>query len=261
MIYQNLLVDTDDNGIQTITINRPDKLNALSLETLKELKDAVHQVYDDETIKGVIITGSGEKAFVAGADITEFSEINELNARKFAENGQETFKLIEDCHTPIIAAVNGFALGGGCELTLACHMRLATANAKFGQPEVNLGIIPGYGGTQRLTRIIGSGKAFELMATGNTISADEAEEYGLVNYVCESKDALLAKCEEILLTIGKKAPHAVGQVIDCINAVSDPEKNGFQIEANAFANCCGTEDFIEGRTAFIEKRAPNFTGK
>jgi len=261
MSYNNLTIETDDTGIQTITINRPDKLNALNLETMEELRTAFQEVYDDQSVKGIIVIGSGEKAFVAGADISEIADVSELNGRKFAENGQEIFKLIEDCHTPVIAAVNGFALGGGCELAMACHFRVATANAKFGQPEVNLGIIPGYGGTQRLTKLVGEGKAMELMMTGDTISAAEALSLGLVNYVLESRSELIAKCKELLLKIGKKAPHAIGQVIDCVNAAQNPETNGYQKEANSFANCCGTDDFKEGTQAFLEKRPPNFTGK
>ncbi len=260
MSYNNLLIETDDTGIQTITINRPDKLNALNLETMEEINEAFHEIYDNMDVSGVIITGAEEKAFVAGADISEIAEITDLNARKFAERGQEIFKLIEDCHTPVIAAVNGFALGGGCELSMACHFRLATKNAKFGQPEVNLGVIPGYGGTQRLTQLVGKGKAMELMMTGDTITAEEALSLRLVNYVCEDKSELLAKCTELLLKISKKAPHAIGQVIECANAALNPEQNGYQIEANSFANCCGTEDFKEGTQAFLEKRPPVFTG-
>ena len=260
MSYNNLQIETDDTGIQIITINRPDKLNALNIETMEELDAAFHDVYDTNEIKGVIVTGSEEKAFVAGADISEIAELTELNARKFAERGQETFKLIEDCHTPVIAAVNGFALGGGCELAMACHFRLATTNAKFGQPEVNLGIIPGYGGTQRLTKLIGQGKALELMMTGDTIGAEQALALGLVNYIMESKSEMIAKCVELLLKISKKAPQAIGQVIDCANAALNPEQNGYQMEANSFANCCGTEDFKEGTQAFLEKRSPNFSG-
>ncbi len=260
MDYNNLQIETSDTGIQIITINRPDKLNALNIETMQELDQAFHEVYDSTRVKGVIVTGSGEKAFVAGADISELAELNELNARKFAERGQETFKLIEDCHTPVIAAVNGFALGGGCELAMACHFRLATTNAKFGQPEVNLGIIPGYGGTQRLTKLIGQGKALELMMTGDTIDSEEALKFGMVNYVLETKGEMIAKSVELLLKISKKAPLAIGQVIECANTALNSEQNGYQLEANSFANCCGTEDFKEGTTAFLEKRSPNFTG-
>ncbi len=260
MGHNNLKIETEDTGIQIITINRPNKLNALNLETMDELDSAFHEVYDTKGVKGVIITGAEEKAFVAGADISEIAVLSELNARKFAERGQETLKLIEDCHTPVIAAVNGFALGGGCELAMACHFRLATKNAKFGQPEVNLGVIPGYGGTQRLTKLIGQGKALELMMTGDTVNSEEALQLGLVNYVLETKSEMIAKSVELLLKISKKAPLAIGQVIVCANAALNPEQNGYQLEANSFANCCGTQDFIEGTKAFLEKRSPKFTG-
>lgn len=249
------------DGILTITINRESQLNALNHDTLAELKETFQSIYDDKDIKGVILTGAGEKAFVAGADIKEFAEVNEVNGRKFSESGQEIFDLIENCHTPVIAAVNGFALGGGCELAMACHMRLASANARFGQPEVNLGILPGYGGTQRLTHLVGKGKALELMMTGDMINADQARELGLVNHVFPDKETLIEKCHEMLMKITAKAPIAIGLVIDCVNAVYNKEENGYQTEANAFARCCGTEDFKEGAAAFVEKRKPNFKGE
>ena len=249
-----------DGGILTITINRPEKMNALNVATVEEIRTAIQRVYDDTEIQGVIITGSGEKAFVAGADIKEIAELNEVNARKFAESGQEVFALIENCHKPVIAAVNGFALGGGCELAMACHLRVATKNARFGQPEVNLGVIPGYGGTQRLTQLIGKSKALELMMTGDMISADEAEDLGLVNYVLHNMEELKAKSEELIRKITAKAPLAIGMVIDCVNAVYRPEEDGYQTEANNFASCCKSEDFREGTSAFIEKRKPEFKG-
>lgn len=250
-----------EGSILTVTINRESKLNALNTATVAEIKEVIQSVYDDKDINGVIITGAGEKAFVAGADISEFSELNEMNARKFAEEGQEVFHLIENCHTPIIAVVNGFALGGGCELAMACHMRVASANAKFGQPEVNLGILPGYGGTQRLTQLIGKGRAFEYLMTGGMIDAQTALQWGLANHVEPTKGAALAKAKEILSTIGQKAPIAIGLVVDCVNAVFNHDENGYQTEANAFARCCGTTDFEEGAAAFLEKRAPQFTGE
>ncbi|MFY0601037.1 MAG: enoyl-CoA hydratase/isomerase family protein [Cyclobacteriaceae bacterium] len=256
---RNLELSTD-GSILTITINRENKLNALNMDTLAEIKSVFQSVYDDKDITGVILTGAGEKAFVAGADITEFSELNDLNARKFSEEGQEVFQLIEDCHTPVIAVVNGFALGGGCELTMACHMRVATSNAKFGQPEVNLGIIPGYGGTQRLTQLIGKGRAFEYLLTGDMMDANQALEYGLANHVEDTKELAIAKAKEILLKVSSKAPLATGLVIDCVNAIYDSETNGYQTEANAFARCCGTNDFKEGAAAFVEKRPAKFTG-
>lgn len=250
-----------EGGILTIYINRPGKMNALNMETIEEIRTAIQRVYDDSEILGVILSGAGDKAFVAGADIKEIAELNEVNARKFAENGQEVFSLIENCHKPVIAAVNGFALGGGCELALACHIRLATHNAKFGQPEVSLGLIPGFGGTQRLTQLIGKGKALELLMTGDMISAEEARSLGLVNYVVHSLDELKAKGEELIQKITSRAPLAIGMVIDCVNAVFNPQENGFQTEANNFASCCKSEDFREGTAAFIEKRKPEFKGE
>lgn len=256
----NLALEVNEN-VLTITINREDKLNALNQETLSELRQAMQSVNDDKDIRGVIITGAGEKAFVAGADISELAELNEMNGRKFAENGQEIFQMIEDSHTPVIAAVNGFALGGGCELAMACHMRIATPNAKFGQPEVNLGVVPGYGGTQRLTQLIGKGKAIELMLTGDMIGAEAALNSGLVNHISENKDAMMEKAHQIFQKVGQKAPIAVGLVIDCVNAVYTPGENGYQTEANSFSRCCGSDDFKEGTSAFLEKRSPNFKGE
>lgn len=249
------------NGILVITIDRVDKLNSLNIATVEELRTAVQTVYDDKEIKGVIITGRGDKAFVAGADIAEIAELNEVNGRKFSENGQEVLALIENCHKPIIAAVNGYALGGGCELAMACHIRVAVETAKFGQPEVSLGIIPGYGGTQRLTQLIGKGKATELLMTGDMISAQKAKKWGLVNHVVDSKASLMEKCEEILEKITSKAPLAVGMIVTCLNAFYTHDENGFQTEANSFASCCKSEDFKEGTDAFLEKRKPVFSGE
>lgn len=257
---QNLSLSTN-GSILTVTINRESKLNALNTDTIAELKEVIQSVYDDKDISGVIITGAGEKAFVAGADIGEFSELNEMNARKFSEEGQEVFQLIENCHTPVIALVNGFALGGGCELAMACHMRVATANARFGQPEVNLGILPGYGGTQRLTHLIGKGRAFEYLMTGDMMDANQALSYGLVNYTEVDKEAAMAKANDILEKISSKAPIAIGLVVDCVNSVFNQDENGYQTEANAFARCCGTDDFKEGAAAFMEKRKPEFKGE
>jgi enoyl-CoA hydratase len=257
--YNNLNLQLED-GILTITINRPEKLNALNIETMGEIRAAFNEVYDKPEIRGVIITGEGEKAFVAGADISEIAQLNEVNGRKFSESGQEIFNTIENCHKPVIAVVNGFALGGGCELAMACHLRVATERAKFGQPEVNLGVIPGYGGTQRLTQLVGKGKGFEWMMTGELIGSDVALKSGLVNHVLPSKSEAIAKAKEILKTILTKAPIAIGLVIDCVNAAFLPE-DGYQTEANGFANCCKTLDFIEGTNAFLEKRSPEFQGK
>jgi len=259
-VFKNLILE-NVNGIAYLTINRPDKLNALNMETIEEIKATFQGIYDDASIHGVIVTGSGEKAFVAGADISEIAQLSELNGRKFAENGQEVFAMIENCHKPVIALVNGFALGGGCELAMACHMRIALSNAKFGQPEVNLGILPGYGGTQRLTQLIGKAKSFELSMTGDLIDAAAAQDLGLANYVFETIEEAKEKCEKILNKIASKAPLAVGMVIDCINAVYNEDENGYQTEANSFANCCKTEDFKEGTAAFLEKRKPEFKGE
>ena len=256
--FENLLLHLE-NGILTITVNRADKLNALNIDTVKEIRTAMQRVYDDAGVKGVIITGAGPKAFVAGADIAEITELSEVTARNFSERGQETFGMIERCNKPVIAAVNGFALGGGCELAMACHMRVASTGARFGQPEVNLGLIPGYGGTQRLTQLVGKGKAMELLMTGDMVTAEEALALGLANYVVAPEE-LLPRCVEILQKIMSKAPLAVGLVIEGVNAVYDKEENGYQTEANAFARCCASEDFVEGTNAFMEKRKPVFKG-
>ena len=258
--YQNLKFELKD-GIVLLTINRPEKLNALNIQTMEEIDLAFREIYDNAEIKAVIVTGAGEKSFVAGADISEIATLNDLNARKFAENGQEVFAAIENCHKPVIALVNGFALGGGCELAMACHLRVATANACFGQPEVNLGLIPGYGGTQRLTELAGKAKSLELCLTGEMIKAAEAERMGLVNYVCESAEEAQTKSVELLRKIMSKAPIAVGMVIDCVNAVFKNDENGYQTEANSFATCLKTEDIKEGTTAFLEKRKPEFKGR
>lgn len=256
--FKNLKLELID-GILTISINRVEKMNALNIETVEEIRMAMQRVYDENEIKGVIFTGQGDKVFIAGADISEIAKLNEVNGRKFSENGQEVFVMIENCHKPVIAAVNGFALGGGCELAMACHIRVASDNARFGQPEVSLGIIPGFGGTQRLTQLVGKGKANELMMTGDMITADMAKELGLVNYVT-SKEELIPKCEEILKKIFSKAPIAVGMVVDCVNAVFDSEINGFKMEADSFSRCCKSEDIKEGTKAFLEKRKAKFKG-
>jgi enoyl-CoA hydratase len=258
--FSFLYTSIEENTI-TITINRPDSLNALNAATLEEIRTVIQEVYDDDSIKGAIITGAGERAFVAGADITEIAELNEMNARKFSENGQEIFDLIENCPKPVIAVVNGFALGGGCELAMACHMRVATTQAKLGLPEVSLGIIPGYGGTQRLTQLVGKGRAIEMMSTGEMISAEEAHRIGLLNHVQSDKEAALHKAEEILNKVFKNGPIAVGNAIECANLAMNNEENGFQAEANSFANCVSTDDFREGTAAFLEKRKPEFKGE
>ena len=258
--FQNINITVEDQ-ISTITINRAEKYNALNQATLNELRIAFKLIYDDENVKGIIITGSGENAFAAGADIDELAGLNELNARKFSENGQEIFAMIEECPKPVIAAVNGYALGGGCELALACHLRIASSNAKFGQPETSLGIVPGYGGTQRLPFIIGKGKALEMMLTGDMIKAVDALKIGLVSEVVESPSQLAYAAKGWMNKIMKNAPMAVGMVIDCVNAAISDHKNGYQTEANCFSICCKSEDFSEGTKAFLEKRIPIFRGK
>ncbi|MFP4092378.1 MAG: enoyl-CoA hydratase/isomerase family protein [Cyclobacteriaceae bacterium] len=261
MTKYNFLETVLDKGMLTITISRADKLNALNRATLEELGEVFQEVYDEKEIRGVIITGAGERAFVAGADIAEIAELNELNGRKFSEIGQEVFSLIEKCDKPVIAAVNGFALGGGCELAMACHIRVASRNATFGQPEVNLGLIPGFGGTQRLTQLVGKGRALEMMMTADTISAERAYEIGLVNYIVENKEQLREFSQRLMRKILAKAPLAIGMVIDCVNAAYAGEENGYQTEANSFAACCKSEEFQEGTQAFLNKREAHFTGE
>lgn len=248
-----------DNHIFIITINRPEKLNALNKTVFEELDHVMDTVYNDAEIKGVIITGEGPKAFVAGADISEFLAIADENAAHLSSNGQRIFFKIEDCPKPVIAAVNGFALGGGCELAMACHFRIASANAKFGQPEVNLGLIPGYGGTQRLSLLIGKGKAMELVLTGNMIGADEAKTLGLVNHVTTPEE-LMNKCKDILNVILTKSPVAVAKSIAAINAF-DHSRQGFENEVNLFSESFASEDKKEGAAAFLEKRKAIFPGK
>lgn len=259
MQYTTLLTNLQ-NGILTITINRPDKLNALNKDVFTDLDNALNEVYSNPQIQSVIITGAGTKAFVAGADITEFGALSIEEGKILARRGQIVFNKIENSPKPIIACVNGFALGGGCELAMACHFRIASENAKFGQPEVNLGLIPGYGGTQRLVQLIGKGKAIELLITANMIDAPTALQYGLVNYVF-TQEELLQKATEILQLVNTKAPLAVAACIQAANAVWDESKNGFNEEIEAFGNCFGTEDMKEGTTAFLEKRKAVFTGK
>jgi enoyl-CoA hydratase len=243
-----------------VRINRPESLNALNIQLIAELKSLLDEVCDNEDVGGIIITGSGDKAFAAGADIKEIAELNEVNARNFAEKGQDVFQTIEDYPKPVFAAVNGYALGGGCELAMACHLRIASANALFGQPEVNLGLIPGYGGTQRLTQIVGKGRALELMLTGNSIDANEAKRIGLANHVEETIDEMIEKAMKLMDKALSKAPLALSMVITSTNAALTSE-DGYRVEANSFARCCGTEDFKEGTTAFLEKRKPAFKGK
>jgi len=257
MEYKNLLFEKV-NKIAKITINRPEKLNALNAETFSELNHLLDFLQNDNSILVVIITGSGEKAFVAGADIKELSNLDTNNGVKFSLFGQSVFNKIENLSKPVIAAVTGFALGGGCELALACHIRYASENAKFGQPEVNLGVIPGYGGTQRLARQIGKGRALEYILTGDIITAQEAYSIGLVNKVFPSEELLL-KSIELAEKIIAKGKDAIAKSIKSINAVDNISLlEGLKFEAQQFGDCCGTEEFIEGTTAFLEKRKPNF---
>ncbi len=258
-MYQTLLTSLE-NGIFTITINRPDKLNALNKDVIADLNKALDEIETNAEIKSVIITGAGPKAFVAGADISEFNSLNKEQAMALAKRGQDTFARIENSSKPIVAAVNGFALGGGCELAMSCHFRIASENAKFGQPEVNLGLIPGYGGTQRLVQLIGKGKAMELLMSAHMIDANEAKQLGLVNYVTTS-ETLLEHTQKILLVINSKAPMAVAGCIKAANAVFDESVNGYELEIKEFGNCFVTEDMKEGVSAFLEKRKANFKGK
>ena len=258
-MYSTILTEEAD-GILTITINRPDKLNALNKDVFTDISNAVDEINNNPAIKSAIITGSGPKAFVACADITEFAGLTKESAMALAKRGQDIFFKIEHSKKPIIAAVNGFALGGGCELAMACHFRIASDNAKFGQPEVNLGLLPGYGGTQRLTQLIGKGKALELLISASIIDAATALQYGLVNYVVPA-DELLDKAKSILQVINSKAPIAVAKCIEAANAVFDENKNGFEEEIKAFGECFDTVDMKEGISAFLEKRKPVFGGK
>jgi enoyl-CoA hydratase len=255
---KNILLSIS-NGILTITVNRPDKLNALNYDTIQEIGMAVRDAEKDSTVRGIIITGAGEKAFVAGADIAEFSAFSVSEGKNLSKSGHIVFNSIEQCSKPVIAAVNGFALGGGCELAMSCHLRVASTNAKFGQPEVKLGLIPGYAGTQRLVQLIGKGKALELLMTADMIGADEALAYRLVNYVVP-QDQLIAKCEELLNKISAQSPHAIGAVIRSVNAFYKDGVDGFETEIDEFGKCFGTEDFKEGVSAFLEKRKPAFSG-
>jgi len=258
-MYNNILTEVDENGILLITINRESKLNALNMELLKEIDQALQAEKENAKVKGAIITGKGEKAFAAGADIAEFAGFNLEEATKLSSDGHGIFNRIESYPKPVIAAVNGFALGGGCELTMACHMRIASDNAKFGQPEVNLGVIPGYGGTQRLPQLIGKGRAMEFLMTGDMIDAEEAYRIGLANRITSLED-LLPTAKKIISKIARKGPLAIAKVIDCTNAAWDPKRDGFQLEIDGFAESFETEDFKEGTTAFLEKRRAEFKG-
>lgn len=255
-MYKTLLTSLE-NEIFTVIVNRPDKMNALNKDVMSDLNAVIDEIQNSAEIKAAIITGAGQKAFVAGADISEFVGLSKEEGMQLAKKGQDIFFKIENCSKPVVAAVNGFALGGGCELAMACHFRVASDNAKFGQPEVNLGLIPGYGGTQRLTQIIGKGRALELLMTGNMIDASIALEYGLVNHVAPQDD-LLPKAKMILELIISKAPLAIGKCITAANAAFS--SNGYQTEVNAFGECFATNDMKEGTSAFLEKRKAHFKG-
>lgn len=260
MSYNNLIIK-ESNDIGTITINRPNKLNALNKATIKELHNAFESLEASKQIKVIIITGSGEKAFVAGADISEFADFSVKEGKKLAAKGQKIlFDFIENLSTPVVAAVNGFALGGGLELAMACHFRVASDNAKMGLPEVSLGVIPGYGGTQRLPNLVGKGRAMEMIMTATMIDAKQALSYGLVNHVT-SLEELIPYCENIASKISRNSSVAIAEAIKAINANDKDGINGYKVEIEGFGNCFGTEDFTEGTTAFLQKRKAEFPGK
>ena len=257
---ENILIEKQDH-IAIITINRPTKLNALNKATIQELHDGLKALNEDKTVKAIIITGSGEKAFVAGADISEFANFSIAEGQQLAAEGQALlFDFVQNLSTPVIAAVNGFALGGGLELAMACHFRIASTNAKMGLPEVTLGVIPGYGGTQRLVQLIGKGRAMELIMTAGMIDAETAKNYGLVNHVV-SQEELLDYTKGIATKISNNSSVAIAKAIQAINANFEDGTNGFTVEIENFGACFGTEDFKEGTTAFLEKRKAIFPGK
>lgn len=260
MEYKSI-ISTKENGILTITINRPDKMNALNKEVIRELALAIDQVYVDEDIKLAILTGAGSKAFVAGADISEFSSLDSTGGMALSQAGQDlVFSKIENSPKIFIAAINGFALGGGCELAMACHLRYASDTARLGLPEINLGLIPGYGGTQRLTHLIGKAKAMEMMLTGGMINASEALQLGLLNHVT-TQEELMSRVMEMANTLKEKAPAAVLRIIKLANAAAYGNPAGLKMEVAAFGELFDTADAKEGAAAFLEKRKPVFTGK
>lgn len=260
MTFENILVAVEDN-LAKVTINRPKKLNALNKSTIEELHEAFKSLEENKDVKVILLTGSGEKAFVAGADISEFAHFSVDEGGKLAAKGQELlFDFVENLSTPVIAMVNGFALGGGLELAMSCHFRIASDNAKMGLPETSLGVIPGYGGTQRLPQLIGKGKAMELIMTAGMISADEAKSYGLVNYVVP-QDELQGLGEKLASKITKNSSVAISKAIKAVNDGFKDGINGYQSEVQQFGACFGTEDFKEGTTAFLEKRKADFPNK
>ena len=259
MKLKNVLLDIEAS-MATVTINRPEKLNALNRDTIEELHQVFNSLEKDEDIRVVILTGSGQKAFVAGADIAEFADFSVKEGRRLSAEGQEKlFNFIENFHKPVIAAVNGFALGGGLELAMSCHFRIASHNARLGLPEVSLGVIPGYGGTQRLPQLVGKGRAFEMIMTGGMIDVDQAFESGLVNHVT-SVEELLQYCKKIAAKIAANSPVAIAYAIKAVNAGFNKDEDGFATEIKAFGACFGTDDFEEGTTAFLEKRKAEFPG-
>jgi enoyl-CoA hydratase len=260
MDFENILI-TLENGIGQLTINRPSKLNALNTATIQELHNALESMENDENTRAIIITGEGEKAFVAGADIAEFANFSVQEGAQLAVQGHELlFDFIENMRTPTVAAINGFALGGGLELAMACHFRIASDTAKMGLPEVSLGVIPGYGGTQRLPQLVGKGRAMEMIMTAGMISAEEAFRMGLVNHVVPQAE-LLDFTKSITAKIIRNSPFAIGRAIKAVNANFKDGINGYETEIRNFGKCFETEDFKEGTTAFLEKRKPTFTGK
>jgi len=260
MNFENILV-SKENGLATITINRPKKLNALNRLTIESLSEAFKALEKDKSIKVIILTGSGEKAFVAGADISEFANFSIEEGGVLARKGQEMlFNLVENLSTPVIAAINGFALGGGLELAMSCHFRIASDNSKMGLPEVSLGVIPGYGGTQRLPQLVGKGKAMELIMTAGMITAIDAKDCGLVNHVVLLEE-LLPLAEKIASKIMRNSSVAIAAAIRAVNANFEEGVNGFDVEIDEFGNSFSTQDFKEGTTAFLEKRKPNFPGE
>jgi enoyl-CoA hydratase len=260
MNFENILLDKK-NSVAYVTVNRPKVLNALNMATMEELRAAFTDIKSDAAIRVAILTGSGEKAFIAGADIAELSKHHAISGKEYTHKGQSVLDLIENLGKPVVACINGFALGGGCELAMACTMRLASQTAKLGQPEVKLGIIPGYGGTQRLPRLVGKGVAMQLVLTGEMITADEAHRIGLVNEVTAPAD-LIPRAEAIAQKIIANAPLAVQYAMEAVNHGLDLTlAEGLYLEATLFGVCCATEDKTEGTKAFLEKRAAQFKGK
>jgi enoyl-CoA hydratase len=257
MSYNNILVENKEQ-VQYITINRPKQLNALNKETIEELSSAMSSAENDSNIGVIILTGSGEKSFVAGADIKEFADFDTEKGKALSRIGHESlFNLMANLKTPIIACINGFALGGGLELAMSAHIRVATENARMGLPEVSLGVIPGYGGTQRLAQLVGKGKAMEMVMTAEMINAEQGLKWGLVNHMCTIEE-LIPLAEKIASKILKNSPNAIASAIRCVNANYVDGENGLETEITEFGNCFGTPEFKEGTTAFLEKRKPNF---